>query len=90
MRRLLIRLWNDEAGFILSAELVLIGTIAVLSLVVGLSALSSAVNHEILDCAAAFGALDSGGRYGDDGNGHGRHGGGHGDDDPDFAGWAAP
>ena len=31
------KLWNDEAGFVVSAELVLIATILVLGMIVGLS-----------------------------------------------------
>ena len=35
MNALLTRLMNEEAGFIISAELVLVATIAVLAMVVG-------------------------------------------------------
>ena len=34
-------LWHDEAGFVLSAELVLVLTLGVLSMVVGLNAVAS-------------------------------------------------
>lgn len=64
MRALCFQLWNDESGFVLSAELVLIGTIAILSLVVGLAAVASAVNSELRDCAGAFCSVQSGDRYG--------------------------
>ncbi|HBN79405.1 MAG TPA: branched-chain amino acid aminotransferase, partial [Planctomycetaceae bacterium] len=37
MTQLINNLYNDEAGFIVSAELVLVATIAVLGMVVGLS-----------------------------------------------------
>jgi len=49
---------NDDAGFIVSAELVLIATIGVLSLVVGLSEVAYGVNQELEDVGAAFGSLN--------------------------------
>lgn len=51
-------LLNDETGFIVSAELVLVLTIAVLSMVVGLSEVAIAVNTELNDLSNAFGALN--------------------------------
>ncbi len=55
-------LWNefvdDEKGVILSAELVLILTIAVIGMVVGLSHVALAVNQELSDIACAIGALN--------------------------------
>jgi hypothetical protein len=51
-------LWQDESGVILSAELVLIGTILVLGMLVGLVELQSAVISELSDLGAAFGNLD--------------------------------
>ena len=50
-------LWKGEDGAILSAELVLVMTIAVLAMVVGLKSVSNAVNFELEDVAEAFGAL---------------------------------
>lgn len=50
-------LWNDEAGVVLSAELVLISTILVLGLVVGLVELQCAIVAELSDLASAFGNL---------------------------------
>ncbi|MES2793890.1 MAG: branched-chain amino acid aminotransferase [Planctomycetota bacterium] len=49
---------NDEAGFIVSAELVLIATIGVLSLIVGLSEVAFGVNQELEDIGSAFGAMN--------------------------------
>ena len=57
MSQLLNALYNDEAGFIVSAELILIATVAVLSLVVGLGEVSHAVNQELEDVGSAFGAM---------------------------------
>lgn len=51
-------LMTDEAGFIVSAELVLISTIAVLGLVVGLAEVATNINHELEDVGAAFGSLN--------------------------------
>jgi hypothetical protein len=51
-------LWDDEAGFILSAEAVLVATIAVLGVVVGLNMVARAVNEELQDLAFAFRSLD--------------------------------
>ena len=49
---------NDEAGFIISAELVLVATILVIGLVVGLSEVQHAINTELNDVADAIGSLN--------------------------------
>ena len=49
----MLNLWNDENGVILSAEIVLIGTILVIGCIVGLASLSYAVNNELNDVAQA-------------------------------------
>ena len=51
-------LLNDEAGMIVSAELVLVLTIAVLAMVVGLTEVAVAVNTELNDVSNAIGALN--------------------------------
>lgn len=51
-------LLKDEAGFVVSAELVLIATITVIGLVVGLTEVASAVNQELEDVGAAIGSLN--------------------------------
>lgn len=51
-------LWLDEAGFIISAELALVLTVAVLAMVVGLSEIAVAINTELNDISNAFGAMD--------------------------------
>ena len=61
--RLFTQLLNDEAGFIVASELILIATIVVISLVVGLSEVSYAINYELGDVASAFGSLNQGFRY---------------------------
>lgn len=52
------RLWDDECGVILSAELVLIGTILVIGMIVGLVELQCAVVGELSDLGDAIGNLD--------------------------------
>jgi len=58
MKNLLINFYNDEAGFVVSTELVLVCTVTVLSLCVGLSEVASGVNHELEDLGCAFGSLN--------------------------------
>lgn len=55
---MLKKLWNDEAGLVISAELVLVLTIGVLMLVVGLHAVTKAINYELSDLASAFGSIE--------------------------------
>src|SRR5580698_2063861 len=55
---MLRQLLNDESGVIISAELVLVLTIAVLAMIVGLSEVAIAVNTELNDLSNAFGALN--------------------------------
>ena len=56
-------LWKDEAGFVVSAELILVSTIVVLSLVVGLSEVANGVNEELEDVGSAIGSLNQTFRY---------------------------
>lgn len=60
MSRCLHAFWNDEVGFIVSAELVLIATILVVGLVVGLSEVQHAVVSELNDVADSVGSLNQG------------------------------
>jgi Flp pilus assembly pilin Flp len=57
MTNLFNALLNDEAGFIVSAELMLVATIAVLAMIVGLSEVAINVNNELEDVGSAFGNL---------------------------------
>ena len=52
------QLLNDEAGFIVSAELVLVATILVIGLIVGLSEVQHAVVSELNDVGDAIGELN--------------------------------
>lgn len=58
MNALLINLLNDENGFMVSAELVLIATLGVLTLTVGLSEIGANLNSELMDVANAFGSIN--------------------------------
>jgi hypothetical protein len=57
-------LLKDEAGFIVSAELVLVATISVLSLVVGLCEIAHAANEELNDVSEAIGSLNQSFQFG--------------------------
>ena len=50
------KLFNDENGFVISAELVLVLTIAVLGMVVGLASVRDSISQELVDLSNAFGA----------------------------------
>ena len=52
------KLINDENGFVVSAELVLVLTIAVLGMVVGLASVRDSITQELCDLSSAFGAID--------------------------------
>jgi Flp pilus assembly pilin Flp len=58
MRQLFTAFRNDEAGFVISAELVLVLTIGVLGMVVGLSEVAWSVNQELNDVGAAIGSIN--------------------------------
>ena len=56
-KTLATRFWNDQHGFIVSAELILVATIVVLAMVVGLSEVALNINNELEDVGSAFGSL---------------------------------
>ena len=58
MTNIINALINDEAGFIISAELVLVSTIAVLGMIVGLSGVALNVNNELEDVGSAIGSMN--------------------------------
>jgi len=51
------KLWADEAGFIVSAELVLVATILVIGMIVGLTVLRNQVVQELVDVGQAIGSM---------------------------------
>jgi hypothetical protein len=77
-------LWNDEAGFIVSAELVLVSTILVLGMVVGLSEIANNINQELEDVGSAFGSINQTFNYSGNSGHKGRTVGSTFHDQPDF------
>lgn len=63
MAAIIRSLWEDEAGFLVASELVLVSTILVLGMVVGLSEVSRAINYELADVASTFGSINQSYRY---------------------------
>lgn len=57
------RLWADEAGFVVSTELILVATILVIGMVVGLATVRDAVVQELADVAAAIGSVNQSYEY---------------------------
>lgn len=56
--RVMRRLWRDEAGFVVSTELVLVATIVVIGLIVGLTSIRDQVVQELGDIAAMISQLN--------------------------------
>ncbi len=57
-RSALRHLWNDESGFIVSSDLLLISTILVIGLLVGLATVRDQIVQELGDVAVAVGNLN--------------------------------
>lgn len=55
---ILTKLWNDEEGFIISVELILIATILVIGVVVGLVAIRDSITGELSDVGVAINNLN--------------------------------
>lgn len=55
---LLQSFWKDESGSILSAEMVLLGSVGVVGATVGLKSLSHSINSELQELSYAFRSLD--------------------------------
>ncbi len=58
MNTMIHNLLQDETGFIISAELILIATLLVLGMIVGLSEVQHAVTQELNDVGDAIGSLN--------------------------------
>ena len=58
MRNLAQRLWQDDAGFVVSTELVLVATLLVIGITVGQSTLRDAVITELADTADAINQIN--------------------------------
>ena len=63
MMAFLKNLLDDENGFVVSSELILIMTVVCLGMVVGLTEVSYAVTGELVDVANAYNRLNQGRRY---------------------------
>ena len=63
--KVLHRLWADEAGFVVSMELVLVATILVIGMVVGLVTVRDAVVQELADVAGAIASVSQSYEYTD-------------------------
>jgi Flp pilus assembly pilin Flp len=57
--KLLAKLWADETGFVISAELCLLATIVVIGLIVGLCTLRNQIVQELIDVGEAIGSLNT-------------------------------
>ena len=51
------KLWADDAGFVISAELILVATLLVVGLIVGLTSLRNQVVQELVDVGQAIGSM---------------------------------
>jgi hypothetical protein len=58
MNSLMVRLWNDDAGYLLSAESVFLFTIVVLGLLTGWVAIRNSVVSELTEVANTISSLD--------------------------------
>jgi hypothetical protein len=55
--KVLMQLWRDDLGFVISSELILVATILVIGMIVGLATLRDQVVQELGDVGAAFSQL---------------------------------
>jgi hypothetical protein len=55
---MLRKLWNDETGVVITAELVVVSSIVVLGAITGLTTTRNAIITEMADFAAAVGTID--------------------------------
>jgi hypothetical protein len=55
---MLLRLWNDEVGFVISFELMLVATILVIGMIVGLVTIRDQLIQELGDVAAAIAGVN--------------------------------
>lgn len=52
------KIWNDENGFVISAEIILVATILIIGLVAGLTSLRDGVIEEMADVGQSIGNAD--------------------------------
>ena len=58
MRKFMSQLWNDEAGFVISSELIFVATLLVIGLITGLTTIRDQVLGELGDVADAISEFD--------------------------------
>jgi hypothetical protein len=58
MTTLSTRLKKDEAGFVISAELIIISTLCVIGMIVGLAEVANGVNEELEDVGSSVGSMN--------------------------------
>jgi len=61
---MLKKLWNDEVGAVVSAELVMVATILGIGMIVGLTSVRDAVVTELADVGAAIASINQSYTYG--------------------------
>ena len=54
MPRMLTRIWSDDAAFVVSSELILVGSILVIGMLVGMVSLRDQVVQELADTGGAM------------------------------------
>src|SRR5204862_230438 len=79
-----MRLWNEETGAILSAEVMLVASILVIGVIAGLSSLRDSVVTELADLAQALGNVNQSYSFGGVQGHHVYNGGGVFTDNLDF------
>jgi hypothetical protein len=84
MKLVITRLWNEQAGAIVSAEILMIGTILVLGVIVGLKSVRDSVVSELADLAQAIGNANQAYAYSGVGGHSAFSNGSAFDDRPDF------
>jgi len=82
--KLVNRLWSEQDGAIVSAELVLVASILVIGVIVGLKSLRDSVVTELADVAQAIANVDQSYSYSGTSGHHGFTAGGFFSDLPDF------
>ena len=78
------RLWNEETGAILSAEVMLVASILVIGVIAGLASLRDSVTTELADLAQALANVNQSYSYSGTSGHHVYNGGGAFTDNTDF------
>jgi Flp pilus assembly pilin Flp len=60
MAQLMRKLWQDDCGALISSEFLFVATILVIGVIIGLTAVRSALNAELTELGNAFLALNQG------------------------------